>query len=126
MQLPEAVTLIPAEDRDPDGLYVLLSGVTHIHPFQIPLFGSVTIMAQHGVGGQDHSIRFWLGYEPLNDTILQPHIGLVELDRETLMWEIYDELNAPEGAISAPSGRTIYINVLNRQNSVNNYRLAIS
>lgn len=121
MTLPEGVQIIPEADRDQDGLYVVHSGCTHIHPFMIPLLGSVKFQITHAAGGQDHSIRIWLGYEPLNDEL--PAMHLVELDRTPLVYEFYDEMNAPEGTISLPSGKTIYLNVLNRQNSPNNYQL---
>lgn len=122
MQLPENVLMINEADRDQDGLYVLHSGSTHIHKFTIPLLGSVKFQIVHGTGGQDHSIRIWLGYEPLNDTLPKP-VGLEELDREPLIYEIFDEMNTPEGSVGLPSGRPIYLNVLNRQNSPNNYQL---
>ena len=122
MALPEGVTIIQEADRDQDGLYVIHSGCTQIHPFVIPILGSVKFQLIHAVGGQDHSIRVWLGYEPLNDTITSV-MGLVELDRTPLVYEIFDELNAEEGTDALPSARTIYLNVLNRQNSPNNYQL---
>jgi hypothetical protein len=122
MALPEGVSIIQEDDRDQDGLYVIHSGCTHIHPFIVPILGSIKLTIIHAVGGQDHSIRCWLGYEPLNDTIAAV-MGLVELDRTPLVYEIFDELNAEEGTDSLPSARTIYLNILNRQNSPNNYRL---
>ena len=122
MTLPEGVSIILEADRDQDGLYVVHSGCTQIHVFTVPILGSVKFTLIHAVGGQDHSIRCWLGYEPLNDTIADV-MGLVELDRTPLVFEIFDEINAEEGTDALPSARPIYLNVLNRQNSPNNYRL---
>lgn len=125
MLLPENVRMIAPEDRDQDGLYVIDSGIIHVHRFMIPLLGSITIELQHGVGGQDHSVHVWLGYQPLNDVIDKP-FGREALDREPLTYELFDSINAPAGVASLPSGRVIYLNVLNCQNSRNNYKLVFS
>ena len=127
MHLPEGVILFKEEDRDYDGLYVILAGMTHVHECQIPLLGSLKITVKHiGEGEQDFSIRMWIGSEPLNDVLLKYQLGEPALNKIENEYVIYDALNAPEGAWKLPSNKPIYLNLLNRQNSTNGYMLVFT
>lgn len=120
------VTIIPTEQQDAWGQYIIGSGLTQCLPFQIPVGGEIILKVCHIFpNSQDWSIDYWFSRVPLDQQIFSTgfqHGKMSRLQRTITFVDQDLHEGADDDRVSWQAGVDIWLNVKNLQNSQNAYQ----
>lgn len=115
-------TYLP-DARDSFGQYMIMPGNLHVFPFQVPMFGSITIGYAHILpNSQDFSIDGWISEEFI-DSRLFPHFKFMRRKIDITVYCSYLKVDERDERWFVDSSKDNYMQVKNLQNSKNAYEL---
>lgn len=118
--------IILPDQRDPDGYYDLDTGFTHSYQFSVPPLGqSVVILEHHYRAAQDFSIIGWFSYRPIYPKMFESSYldDDFPVSRAVREFSFKDKLLVNVKAVGLDNRKKYWLNLKNRQNSPNQYRL---